>query len=204
LEVVALRLGSVAAVAAAIAAVALAPAAAAQAPEPVVTLTLRASGTGAGEGPRIAIAGTFRGRAIAGRRTYELRPVGVVVATHRHGRAAAQRARVERLYLDARSGPGFLRVVVRASLIGGPAIAGPRGACERVALRHVVRPGGGVAILRWACRPAVADRGPAVHRDAVRRPRDTIASTYTIVTRPCTPAPAPARGAQAAPGTAPC
>jgi hypothetical protein len=167
-------------------------------------VTLRASGVSAGDEARIAIAGTFRGRAIAGRRTYELRPAGVVIATHRHGSAAPQRARVKRLFLDARSGPGFLRVVVRASLIGGPRIAGPRGACEKVTLRHALRPGGGVAVLRWACRPAGSDRGPAIHSDVIRRPRDAIASTYTVVTRPCTPGPAPARGAQAVLATAPC
>jgi hypothetical protein len=152
---------------------------------PVVTLKLRTSGTSDASGATLAIAGTFRGRALAGRRVYRLLPVGGATATHKHGTAAAQRARVEEVFLDARSGSEYLRVLARGSLTGGPAIAGPSGACRRIAVRHALRRDLGVAVLRWACRPAGDDEGPPIHHDVVRRPRDTIASSYTIVTRPC-------------------
>lgn len=162
-----------------------APSGGGPAAEPTVTLRLRASGALAGGDATVRMAGTFRGRVVAGRRTHLLLPVGRVIATHRHGTAAAQRARIERVFLDGRSGPGYLRIFATGSLIGGPAIDGPGGPCRRVALRHVVRVEAGTAVLRWACRRAAADRGPAIHRDVVRRPGDTIASSYTITERPC-------------------
>jgi hypothetical protein len=66
-------------------------------------------------------------------------------------------------------------------------IAGSGGTCRRVAFRYTVRPKRGVAVLRWACRRAGTDRSPPVHHDVFRRPRDTIISSYTIITRPCSP-----------------
>jgi hypothetical protein len=160
--------------------------------EPRVTLTLRARGVRAGGGARVAITGTFRGPAPAGRRMYALAPVGDAIATHRHGPAAAQRARVERVFLDARSGRGHLRIVATGPLIGGPVIAGQSGPCRRVTIRHAVRPEAGTAVLRWACRRAGAGRSRPIHLDVVKRPRDAIASSYTLVKRPCSRAPAPA------------
>ncbi len=142
--------------------------------EPIVTLKLRASGVRGGGGARVAITGTFRGRAPAGRRMYALAPVGEAIVTHRHGTAAPQRARVERILLDARSGRGHLRIVASASLIGGPAIAGPGGTCRRVTVRHAVSPEAGTAVLRWACRRAGADRSRPIHLDVLARPRDAL------------------------------
>jgi len=153
--------------------------------EPLVTLRLRVTGTRASGGATVTIKGTFRGRAVAGGRTYRLRPVGGAIATHRHGTAAAQRARVERVFLDVRSGSEYLRVTGSGSLIGGPVIDGPRGACRRIAFRYTVRPKAGTAVLRWACRRAGADRAPPIHLDVFTRPGDTIVSSYTIIRRPC-------------------
>ena len=62
--------------------------------QPVVTLGVRVSGTRPDTGATISFRGAFRGRAVAGRGMYRLLPRGVVVATHRHGAAAPQRARV--------------------------------------------------------------------------------------------------------------
>jgi hypothetical protein len=151
---------------------------------PVVTLELRVTGTRAGKGATATVRGTFRGRAVAGRRTYLLRPVGEVIATHRHGTAAPQRARLERVFLDSRSGSDHLRVFGSGSLIGGPVIVGPRGACRRVTFRFTARPRAGTAVLRWACRRADTDRAP-IHLDVFTRPPDAIVSSYAIVTRPC-------------------
>jgi hypothetical protein len=79
--------------------------------EPLVTLSrLRVTGVRAGSGASATIKGTFRGRAVAGRRTYRLLPAGGTIAIYRQRRAAPQRARVERVVLDARSGSHFLRI----------------------------------------------------------------------------------------------
>jgi hypothetical protein len=153
--------------------------------EPTVSLRLRASGALADGGAAVTLAGTFRGRVVAGRRTQVLLPVGRVIATHRHGTAPAQRARIDRLFLDGRSGSAYLRIFATGTLIGGPAIVGPDGPCRRVAVRHLARLEARTAVLRWACRRAAADRGPAIHRDVFTRPGDTLASTYTIIERPC-------------------
>ncbi len=193
-EGVAIPRRSVTAAACAIAALALASTAAAQAPEPVVTLKLRAAGASVGDETRVAIAGTFRGPAVAGRRSYVLRPVGVVIATHRHGSAAAQRARIERVVVDRGSGSRFLRIFATGSLVGGPAIGGPGGPCRYVAVRHVVRVEARTAVLRWACRRAAPDRGPALHRDVFTRPGDAMATSYTLVRRPCSTEPAAVLG----------
>ena len=162
--------------------------------QPLVTLRLSVTGMRAGGGATVTIKGTFRGRAVAGRRTYRLLPVGGAVATHRHGTAAAQRARVEQVFLDVRSDSEFLRVVGSGPLIGGPVIRGPGGACRRIAFRYTVRPKAGTAGLRWACRRAGADRSPPIHLDVLARPRDTIVSSYTILRSPCSPPPAPGGG----------
>ncbi len=157
--------------------------------EPVVTLSLRVTGTRAGNGARITIKGTFRGRAVAGRATYQLLPVGGTTATHRHGTAAPQRARVERVFVDARSDSEYLRVLGRGPLVGGPAITGPGGTCRRIAFRFTVRPKRDTAVLRWACRRAGSDRLPPIHLDVLGPPRDVIESRYVIVRRPCSPQP---------------
>jgi hypothetical protein len=165
--------------------------------QPLVTLRLSVTGTRVGTGATVTIMGTFRGRAVAGRATYRLLPLGGVIATHRHGTAAAQRARVGTVFVDARSGSEYLRVVGTGSLIGGPVIRGPGGACQRITFRYLARPTAGTAALRWACRRAGADRSPPIHLDVLRRPRDTIVSSYTIIRRPCSPRPAAERsGAQ--------
>jgi hypothetical protein len=155
--------------------------------EPMVTLRrLRVTGERARGGATATITGTFRGRAVAGRRTHRLLPVGGALATYRPGTAPAQRARVAELFLDGRSGSEYLRVVGTGSVIGGPVIARSGGACRRVAFRYTVRPASGTATLRWACRSR-ADRSPPVALDVFRRPRDRIASSYTIIRRPCSP-----------------
>lgn len=148
------------------------------------------TGTRVGTGATVTIKGTFRGRAVAGRGTYRLLPLGGVIATHRHGTAAAQRARVDEVFVDARSDSEYLRVVGTGPLTGGPVIRGPSGACQRVAFRYVARPTAGTAGVRWACRRAGADRSPPIHLDVLRGPRDTIVSSYTIIRRPCSPRPA--------------
>jgi hypothetical protein len=161
--------------------------------EPLVTLSLRVTGKRLGGGATVTIKGTFRGRAVAGRRTYRLLPVGRAIATHRHGTAAPQRARVQRVFVDVSSDSEYLRVVGSGPLVGGPAITGPGGTCERIAFRFTVRPKRGTAVLRWTCRRAGADRSPPIHLDVLESPRDTIVSSYTIVRRPCSPAPTSAR-----------
>lgn len=158
--------------------------------QPTVTLKLSVTGRRVSTGATATIRGTFRGRAVAGRQTYRLLPVGAATAIHRHGTGAAHRARIEEAFLDARSGDDFMRVVGSGSLIGGPLIAGRRGACRRVAFRHSVRPEAGTAVLRWACRRDDDLRSPPIHVDVFERPRDTIASSYTIVRRPCVRRPA--------------
>jgi hypothetical protein len=165
--------------------------------EPVVTLSLRVTGKRLDGGARVTIKGTFRGRAVAGRRTYRLLPVGGAIATHRHGTAAAQRARVERVFVDVRSDSEYLRTVGSGPLVGGPAITGRGGTCRRIAFRYTVRPKRGTAVLRWTCRRAGADHSPPIHLDVLEAPRDTIVSSYSILRRPCSPQPASARGAGA-------
>ena len=162
--------------------------------QPLVTLRLSVTGERAGTGATVTITGTFRGRAVAGHRTYRLLPVGRAIVTHRHGPGAAQRARVEQVFVDVRSDSEYLRVVGSGPLIGGPVIRGPGGACQRIAVRYTVRPAAGTAGVRWACRRAGADRSPPIHLDVLSRPRDTIVSSYTIIRRPCSPGPAPAGG----------
>jgi hypothetical protein len=166
--------------------------------EPTVTLNLRVTGRRAGNGAQVTIKGTFRGRAVAGRRTYRLLPVGGATATHRHGTAAPQRARVERVFVDVRSDSEYLRVVGSGPLVGGPPISGPGGTCERIAFRFTVRPKEGTAVLRWTCRRAGADRSPPIHLDVLVAPRDTIVSRYTILRQPCSPHSASARVGAAA------
>jgi hypothetical protein len=165
--------------------------------EPVVTLSLVVTGKRVGDGARITIKGTFRGRAVAGRRTYQLLPVGGAITTHRHGTAAPQRARVERVVVNVRSDSDYLRVVGSGPLVGGPAITGPGGTCRRIAFRFTVRPTRGTAALRWTCRRAGADRSPPIHLDVLGTPRDAIVSRYTIVRRPCSPEPSSTRALRA-------
>jgi hypothetical protein len=93
-----------------------------------------------------------------------------------------------------RSGSANLRVTGSGPLVGGPAIAGPRGTCRRIAFSYTVRPRADRAVLRWACRPAGADRSRPVHLDVLRLPRDTIASRYTLTRRPCSRSAALERG----------
>jgi hypothetical protein len=156
--------------------------------EPIVTLRgFRVTGVRAAGGATATIKGTFRGRVVAGRPMYRLLPVGRAVATYRQGTAAAQRARIERVRLDARSGSEYLRIDGAGPLIGGPVTAGSGGVCRRVAFRYTVRPKRRIAVLRWACRRGTDDRSPPVQVDVFRRPRDTIVSSYTIITRPCSP-----------------
>ena len=162
--------------------------------EPVVTLKLRVTGVGVGTGAKVTITGTFRGRAQAGRRTYALLPVNDTIATHRHGSAAAQRARVERVSLDVRSGSEYLRVAGSGSLTGGPPIAGRGGACRRIVFQYTANTKARPAVLRWACRPAGAERSPPIHVDVFRQPRDTIASSHAITRRPCSRPSAAERG----------
>ena len=116
-----------------------------------------------------------------------------MTATHRHGAAAAQRARVGQAFLDVRSDSEYVRVVGTGPLIGGPAIDGPAGTCRRISFRFTALPKAGTAGLRWACRRTGDDRSPPIHLDVLRSPRDAIVSSYTIVRRPCSPAPAPAQ-----------
>jgi hypothetical protein len=160
--------------------------------EPDVTLNLRVTGKRVGNGAQVTIKGTFRGRAVAGRRTYRLLPTGRAIATHRHGTATAQRARIERVFVDVRSDSDYLRVVGSGPLVGGPAITGPGGSCGGITFRFTVRPKRGTAVLRWACRRAGADRSRPIHLDVLGPPRDTIVSRYTIVRQPCSPQPAAA------------
>ena len=157
--------------------------------EPVVTLSLRVTAQRVGDGARVTMRGTFRSRAVAGRPNYQLLPVGAAIVTHRHGTATPQRARVERVFVDVRSDSDYLRVVGSGPLVGGPVITGPGGTCGRIAFRLTVRPKRGTAALRWTCRRAGADRSPPIHLDVLGTPRDTIASRYTIVRRPCSPQP---------------
>jgi hypothetical protein len=168
--------------------------------EPVVTLSLRVSAQRVGNGARVMMRGTLRGRAVAGRRTYQLLPLGRAITTHRHGTAGPQRARVERVFVDVRSDSDYLRVVGSGPLVGGPAITGPGGTCRRIAFRFTVRPKRGTAALRWTCRRAGADRSPPIHLDVLGTPRDTIVSSYTIVRRPCSPEPSSARAVGAVAG----
>ena len=159
--------------------------------EPVVTLNLRVTGKRAGGGPQVTIQGRFRGRAVAGRRTYELLPIGPAITTHRHETAPAQRARIERVFVDVRSDSEYLRVVGRGPLIGGPDIVRPGGVCRSVAVRYTVRPKQDTATLRWACRRAVTEQSAPLHLDILAPPRDTMVSAYSIVRRPCSPTPPP-------------
>ncbi len=168
--------------------------------EPVVTLTLRVTGKRAGGGAQITIKGRFRGRAVAGRRTYALRPIGRAIATHRHGTAPAQRARIDRVFVDVRSDGEYLRVVGTGPLIGGPEIIRPGGVCRRVTFRYTARPKQRTATLRWACRRAGADHAAPLHLDVLAPPRDTIVSAYSILRQPCSPVPKPPAGRAAAPG----
>jgi hypothetical protein len=152
---------------------------------PVVTLRgLRVTAAHSGGGATATIAGTFRGAAVAGRSRYRLLPVGGALATYRPSAAPAQRARIGEIVIDARSGPDYLRVVGSGSLIGGPLATGTGGACRHVAFRYTVRAERGSAALRWACRPR-ADRSPPALLDVFSRPSDRIASSYTLVRRPC-------------------
>lgn len=162
--------------------------------EPVVTLKLRVTGVGVGTGAKVTIAGTFRGRAQAGRRTYGLLPVAGTIATHRHGSAAAQQARVERVSLDARSGSEYLRVAGSGPVTGGPTIAGPEGACRRIVFQYTANTKARAAVLRWTCRTAGAGRSSPIHVDVFRQPRDTIASSHAITRRPCSRPSAAERG----------
>ena len=169
--------------------------------DPVVTLReLRVTGAHSRGGATATIAGTFRGAAVAGRSRYRLRPVGGALATYRPRAAPVQRARVDEVFVHARSNSGYLRVVGTGSLIGGPVAAGTGGSCRHIAFRYTVGPARGRAVLRWACRSG-PDRSPPVLLDVFRRPRDRIASSYTIIRRPCSP-----RAAAAAVNlaTAPC
>jgi hypothetical protein len=159
--------------------------------EPVVTLSLGVTGKRPGDGAQVTVKGRFRGRAVAGRRTYQLLPVGAAIATHRHGTAAAQRARIERIFVDVRSDSEYLRVVGNGTLVGGPEITGRGGTCQRISLRYTVRPKERTAALRWACRRAGADRSRPIHLDVLAPPRDIIVSRYSIVRQPCSPVPAP-------------
>ena len=155
--------------------------------DPVVTLRRLRIAVAHRPGDATAtIVGTFRGRATPGRSRYRLLPVGVAVATYRPRGAPAQRARVEEAIIDARSGAGYLRVVGIGTLIGGPVATGAGGACRHVAFRYTVRQASGIAVLRWACR-ARSGRTPPLLLDVFRRPRDRIASSYTIIRRPCSP-----------------
>jgi hypothetical protein len=158
--------------------------------EPVVTLNLRVTGVSVATTAKVTITGTFRARAQAGRQTYGLRPVAGGVATHRHGTAAAQRARVERVSLDVRSGSEFLKVTGSGSLTGGPTIAGRGRVCRRIVFEYTANTKARAAVLRWACRPAGAEGSPPIHVDVLRQPRDTIVSSHTITRQPCSPAPA--------------
>ena len=158
--------------------------------EPVVTLKLRVTGVSVGTGAKVTVTGTFRGRAQAGRRTYGLRPVDGAIATHRHGSAAAQRARVERVSLDVRSGSEYLRVTGSGPVTGGPTIAGPEGACRRIVFHYTANTKARAAVLRWACRPAGAESSRPIHVDVFKQPRDTIVSSHAITRRPCSRAPA--------------
>ena len=154
---------------------------------PVVTLRgLRVAGTRARGGTIARIAGTFRGPAVAGRARYRLLPARGALATYQPRGAPAQRARVEEVFIDARSGAGYLRVVGIGTLIGGPVATGAAGVCRHVAFRYTVRQARGIAVLRWACR-AGSGRTPPLLLDVFRRPRDRIASSYTIIRRPCSP-----------------
>jgi hypothetical protein len=145
--------------------------------EPTVTLRLRVVARRTGTGAAAATTGTFRGRAGAGRPAYRLLPVGRASATHRHRTGAVQRARVERIVLDARSDREFL------SVVGGGSVTGARGACRRFVFRYSVRPAARTAALRWSCRGG--DGSPPPHVDVFRTPRDAIVSSYTITRRPC-------------------
>lgn len=151
--------------------------------EPVVTLRLRVSAKRPGFSA-VSVTGTFRGPAGAGRSTYRLLPVGTATATHRHGAGATQRARIEKVVMDARSDRRFLRVVATGPAIGGPAIAGARGVCRRVVVRYSTRPAARTASLRWSCRSG-GDESSTVHGDVLRTPGDVIASSYAITRRPC-------------------
>lgn len=153
-----------------------------------VTLRLRVTGVRVGTGARVTIAGTLRGHAEAGRRTYRLEPVGDgATAIHRHGTAAAQRARVDEVLLDVRSGSDFVSLAGTGSLTGGPPISGPGGVCRRIAFHYTADVTARTAVLRWACRRAGAERSSPIHRDGFRLPRDTIASSHAITRRPCSP-----------------
>ena len=159
--------------------------------EPVVTLNLRATGKRAGGGPQITIKGRFRGRAVAGRPVYELPSIGRSIVTHRHGTAPAQRARIERVFVNVRSDDAYLRVLGTGPLVGGPEIARPRGVCRRVTFRFTAHPKQNTATLRWACRRAGDDHSAPLHVDVLATPRDTIVSAYSILRQPCSPVPPP-------------
>ncbi len=153
--------------------------------DPVVTLRgLRVTGAHSGGGATATIAGSFRGAGRPGRSRYRLLPVGGALATYRPSAAPAQRARVEEVVIDARSGADYLRVVGSGSLIRGPVATGAGSACRHIAFRYTVRADRGSAALRWTCRSR-ADRSPPVVLDVFSRPRDRIASSYTLVRRPC-------------------
>jgi hypothetical protein len=147
---------------------------------PAVTLSalrVRAAHPG---GAGATIAGTFRGAAVAGRSSYRLLPVGRAVATYRAGAVEALRALVDEVFIDARSGSGYLRLVGTGTLIGRRAADG----CRHIAFRYTAHGPRGAAALRWACRPR-PERSPPALLDVFARPRDRIASAYALIRRPC-------------------